>query len=147
LGIPKKNNAISFKKFQQTSAKLALTKTYVRRFHTPVCVRKSTLEEFFQGNNLLEENIKHRFRNENQFIVSSLSEHLEIKNKSYHFRENTQLTYFRSYKSHFMVKLKLNWFSKNTKKLFMTFQCLELADPKTISYIFTWIDKRLNFKV
>jgi hypothetical protein len=147
LGIPKERNKISFKKFQQTSAKLAQTESYVRRFHTPVCVRKSTLEEFFQSNNLLEENIKHRFRNENQFIVSSLSEHLEIKNKSYHFGENTQLTYFRSYKSHFMVKLKLNWFSRNTKKLFMTFQCLELAEPKTISYIFSWIDKRLDSRV
>jgi hypothetical protein len=144
LGIPKKRNKISFKKFQQSSAKLAQTESYVRRFHTPVCVRKSTLEEFFQGNNLLEKNIKHRFRNENQFIVSSLSEHLEIKNKSYHFRENTQLTYFRSYKSHFIVKLKLNWFSKNTKKLFMTFQSLELADQKIINYVLNWIDKRIN---
>jgi len=144
LGIPKKKNKISFKKFQQTSAKLAGTKNYVRRFHTPVCVRKSTLENFFKVNNLLEENIKHRFRNENQFIISSLSEHLEIKNNSYHFKKNTQLTYFRSYKSHFIVKLKLDRFLKNKNKLFMTFQSLELASPKTIAYIFNWIKERLS---
>ena len=82
LGIPIKKKGAGFKKFQQTSAKLAGTKKYLRRFHTPVCVRKSTLETFFEHNPVLEENIKHRFRHSDQFIISSLSEHLEIKNNT-----------------------------------------------------------------
>lgn len=133
-----------FKTFQQTSAKLAGVNKYVRRFHTPVSIRKSTVENFFKQNDLLESNIKHRFRNNEQFIISSLSEHLEIKNNTYHFKNNAQLTYFRSYKYHFMVVLKLFLFRVNKKKLFMTFQSLELADKNTISYIFNWIDQRLK---
>lgn len=144
LGKPIKDNAIGFKKFQQTSAKLAGTKRYVRRFHTPVCIRKFRLEKFFQGNDLLKNNVKHRFRNENQFIISSLSEHLEIKNKTCHYQRDTQLTYFRSYKKPYFTKLKLSRFIKNKRKLFMTFQSLELADDETLKYILDWIDDRIN---
>ena len=144
LGKPIKKNAIGFKNFQQRSAKLAGTKKYVRRFHTPVSIRKSTLINFFKEHDVLKENVKYRFRNENQFIVSSLSEHLEIKNDTYNYRKNTQLTYFRSYKKPTLVKLKLDRFLKNKSKLFMTFQSLELADQNTIDYILNWIDRRLN---
>lgn len=144
IGKPKKKKGVSFKKFQQKSAKLAGTKKYLRRFHTPVSMRKSTLVNFFKGNNLLEENIKHRFRNENQFIISSLSENLEIKNKTYHLEKRNQLTYFRSYKNHSIVKLKLSNFLTNENKLFMTFQSLEKATPKTLKYILNWIENRIS---
>ncbi len=140
-----KKDTLGFKNFQQTSAKLAGTKSYIRRFHTPVSVRKTTLNNFFkEKETLLENNIKYRFRNKNQFIISSLSEHLEIKNNTYHFRKDKQLTYFRSYKNYFLVKLKLFFFLKNKRKRFMTFQSLELADQKIINYILNWIHIRLS---
>ena len=110
-----------FKTFQQTSAKLAGTKNYLRRFHTPVSVRKSTLNNFFKNNNILSDNIKFRFRGKKQFIISSLSEHLEIKNSTFKYRKNRQLTYFRSYKNKYFTIIKLWLFSVNKKKLFMTF--------------------------
>jgi hypothetical protein len=144
LGIPIKKNNIGFKKAQQNSAKLALMDKYVRRFHTPVNVRKSTLTSFFKKNTLLRKNIQHRFRNENQFLISSLSEHLEIKNNTYHYRNNAQLTYFRSYKNLWLTKLKLKWFKKNPSKLFITFQSLDMADDKILEYILYWIKKRLS---
>ncbi|WP_340156514.1 Stealth CR1 domain-containing protein [uncultured Winogradskyella sp.] len=145
LGRPEKKG-YSFKKLQQNSAKLAKTDKYVRRFHTPVCLRKSTLENFFiENENLLKENIKHRFRNENQFIISSLSEHLEIKKKTFHYRNNAQLTYFRNYKNLFITKLKLKWFEQNKNKIFITFQSLDMADDKSLNYILNWIDKQLTF--
>lgn len=144
LTIPVKKQLTSFKRFQQTSAKLTGTKKYLRRFHTPVCMRKSTLETFFKQNPILKDNTKHRFRNENQFIISSLSEHLEIKNNTYHYKNNTNLTYFRSYKSLSSVKQKLKRFTNQKDKLFMTFQSLELADYKTLNYILNWLDKRIN---
>ncbi|MBT8245539.1 MAG: capsular biosynthesis protein [Winogradskyella sp.] len=139
-----KSNKKGFKNFQQTSAKLAGTKNYLRRFHTPVCIRKSTLESFFVTNKLLKENVKYRFRNKSQFIISSLSEHLEIRNKTFHFSSQTNLTYFRSYKKLLLTKLKLYLFKINKKKLFMTFQSLELANQKTQDYILAWINKRLD---
>lgn len=138
----KKNGG--FKTFQQNSARLVGVDRYLRRFHTPVSVRKSTLKRFFNGNDLLENNIKHRFRNKTQFIISSLSENLEIKNNTYHYKRKTQLTYFRSYKSYLIVKLKLLWFSFNKNKLFMTVQSLEMASDKTQEYILKWVNKRLD---
>lgn len=144
LGIKKEIKTGGFKMFQQNSAKLAGMQKYVRRFHTPVSVRKSTLENFFRKTNILENNIKHRFRHKNQFIVSSLSEHLELKNNTCHYKSNKQLTYFRSYKRFFMVKLKLYWFKHNTNKLFMTFQSLEMANDKILKYILDWISTRMK---
>ncbi|MDG1728403.1 MAG: Stealth CR1 domain-containing protein [Algibacter sp.] len=146
LGKPNKKGNYSFKKLQQNSAKLANTEKYIRRFHTPVCLRKSTLHNFFKENpTLLEENIKHRFRNKDQFIISSLSEHLEIKKNTFHFRKNAQLTYFRNYKQLYLTKLKLKWFEKNKNKIFITFQSLDMADDSSLQYILNWIDKQLVF--
>jgi hypothetical protein len=144
---PVKEKTCSFKQFQQTSAKLAFggkRDSYIRRYHTPVCLRKSTLENFFAHNNLLENNIKHRFRHKTQFIISSLSEHLEIKQKTFYYRSNTQLTYFRSYKYPILVKLKLYLFLKKKHSLFVTFQSLDMADKNTLSYILNWIEMRLS---
>lgn len=143
-GYSKENNG-GYKTYQQKSAKMAGMPNYLRRFHTPVSIRKTTLEFFFKKNaNYLKENIQHRFRHDAQFIISSLSEHLEIKKKTYSFNRETQLTYFRSYKIPIFVKLKLYYFLLHKKNLFMTFQSLELADEKTRAYIFKWIEERLN---
>lgn len=144
FGINKETNSLGFKKYQQNSAKLVGASKYFRRFHTPIVIRKSTIESFFEGNNILENNIKYRFRNKNQFLLPTLSEHLEIRNNSYFYKKDTQLTYFRSYKNHLIVELKLILFSKNKRKLFMCFQSLETADEKTLNYILKWINNRLE---
>ena len=138
----------TLKKSMQYGAKLAEDgkKTYLRRRHTPISLRKSTLNHFFsQNNDLLTNNIKFKFRDNNkQFITETLANHLEIKNKSYFYTSNTKLTYFRSYKNRLLVKLKLFWFDLNKNKIFMTFQSLELADNKTQNYILKWIDNKLK---
>lgn len=144
LGIKKTKQKIGNKKIMQNSAKLAGAKKYIRRYHTPIPIRKSTQLSFFENNNYLENNIKHRFRHESQFIISSLAEHLEFLNGSYVFDKNIKLTYFRTYKRFFVVKLKLALFQINRNKLFMTFQSLDLADKKTCDYILNWIDKKIQ---
>lgn len=141
-GKPIKKNP-SFKELQQNGAKLAGTKRYVRRFHSPYPVRKSTLVNFFENYDITN-NIKYKFRSKKNFFIFSLSDHLEVKNNNYYFTSNTKLTYFRSYKNHFMVKLKLFWYDINKSKLFITFQSLEMADTKTQEYILNWLDKKIN---
>lgn len=144
LGVPIKKDKISFKRLQQNSAKLAKMDKYVRRFHTPVSVRKSTLTNFFKDDSLLRQNIQYRFRDGNQFLLSSLSEHLEIKNNTYHYKNYSQLTYFRSYKKLWLTRLKLKRFKKDQSKLFLTFQSLDMASDKTLDYVLKWIEKRLS---
>ena len=95
-------------------------------------------------NAILENNIKHRFRNDEQFLVESLATHLEVKNDTFFYTKDTQLTYFRSYKRPKEVKLKLANFLTDKRKLFVTFQSLEMADEKTLQYILSWIDNRIK---
>ncbi|BAO55588.1 Stealth CR1 domain-containing protein [Nonlabens marinus] len=148
LHLKPKERTSSFKHFQETSAKLAYENhppaKYIRRFHTPVCIRRSTLSNFFETHKILEENISHRFRNKDQFIISSLSEHLEFKENKKNFTSNIQLTYFRSYKSKFKVKRNLKKFENDKNKLFMTFQSLDMADEQILNYITKWIQKRIQ---
>lgn len=133
------------KKAQQVGAKYNGLKKYVKLDHTPKGIRKSTIESIFKENpNLLEHNIKDRFRSENQFLVSSLAYHREIKNGTCSIQENLQLTYFQSYRSFFIIKIKLWWFIFSENKLFTCFQSLDIADEKTINYIVTWMNKRIS---
>lgn len=136
---------VGTKKAQQTGAKLLGFKKYFKLHHTPMAIRKSTVESFFVENpDVLENNIKHRFRNEQQFLISSFSSHLEIKNKTCVLKKDLQLTYFQSYKYFFMIKFKLWWFKKDNSKLFMCFQSLEMTNKKTFKYIINWLDNRLE---
>lgn len=133
-----------YKLAQQKSAKLLGFKKYLRRDHTPVSVRKSTIEEYFRSNpDFLDNNIKHRFRDSSQFLMASLSNHLEIKNKTYVIDNNFNLSYYQSY-NYFKTVFKLFWFDYSNSKKFMCFQSLELANKKTLGYILIWIDKKLN---
>ena len=133
-----------YKLAQQKSAKLLGFKKYIRRDHTPVSVRKSTLVNYFTKNpEFLENNIKHKFKDNSQFIISSLSNHLEVKNNSYILENNFNLTYFQSY-NYFKTKLKLRYFDIDKSKKFICFQSLDLAPKETLKYIFNWIDKKLE---
>lgn len=137
---------VGFKKSQQNTARILGFKKYFKRDHTPITLRKSVLEKYFEGNDKLYENVKYRFRNEKQFIVSSLANHLEIKGGNTFLTNKLCLTYFQSYKNIFITKLKLRSFDKNSEKRFMCFQNLELASPKQLKVIIEWISKRLNTK-
>jgi len=138
-------NLAGYKLAQQKSAKLLGLKQYVRRDHTPVAIRKSTVSSFFDTHiSLFENNIKHRFRHADQFIISSLSNHIEIKNESYVLEKDFQLVYFQSYTNILNVRKKLLEFEFNKSKLFMCCQSLEIASPQVIEMFFSWFRKRLN---
>lgn len=142
IGMKDKSNLPGYKKAQQKAAKLLGFKKYFQRDHTPVSIRKSTLEKYFNRREILENNVKYRFRSEHQFIISSLSTHLEIKNNNCYLKKDLQLSYFQSY-NYFIVKIKLYLFSIRRNKIFMCFQNLEIAETKSLNYILSWIEKRL----
>jgi hypothetical protein len=134
----------SYKQAQQNSAKLLNFTSYIRRDHTPVSIRKSTLENYFKSNPaFLENNIKHRFRHHSQFIISSFSNHLEVKTGIYVLEKNLQLSYFQSYRF-LPTMFKLYVFNINKSKKFICFQSLELAPKKSLKFIVKWIDSRLD---
>lgn len=133
------------KKAQQMGAQLNGFEKFVKLHHTPKGIRKSTIESLFiESPRLLENNIKHRFRSDKQFLISSIAYHREIKKGTYSLRKNFQLSYFQSYRIFFVVKVKLWRFAFNKNKLFTCFQSLDVADKKTINYILNWMNKRLD---
>jgi len=145
LGAKRSPGKPGYKKLQQKSAKLLGLKKYIKRGHTPVSIRKSTIENFFKAHpQIFENNIKHRFRHKDQFMISSLSNHLEAKQNTYHLDNNLKLTYFQSYKYLSIIKIKLKKFTKDDNKLFTCFQNLEIAENKQLNYILKWIEFRFK---
>jgi hypothetical protein len=133
-----------YKLCQQNTAKLLGLKKYLRIDHTPVAMKKSSIEAYFKLNpKSLDHNIKHRFRNNTQFFIMSLSNHLEIKKNAFILKNNFNLSYYHSY-SYLKIIVKLFWFDIDKTKKFMCFQMLVLANEKTRSYILNWIDKKLD---
>ena len=137
-------NKGGYKLYQQNTAKLLGLKKYLRIDHTPVSMKKSSIEAYFKINpKSLDYNIKHRFRNNTQFFIMSLSNHLEIKKNAFILENNFNLSYYQSY-SYLKIVFKLFWFDIDKTKKFMCFQMLVWANEKTRLYILNWIDKKLD---
>ena len=139
-----KKPRVGHKKIQQKAAQLIGFNKYYNFKHTPHPLRKSTFEKYFNDHkDVLIENIKHRFRNDNQFTPQGLANHLEIKNKTCHFKDDLQLMYFRSYKKPlYWYKFKLN--VKGKGKLFLGLQSLDRAPAHILEYIIDWLEKRMR---
>jgi len=145
FGVKKNIGKPGYKKAQQKSAKLLGFKKYIRRDHTPTSMRKSTIENFFRYNpEIFENNIKHRFRNESQFMISSLSNHLEAKKNTYYLDNDLKLMYFQSYKYLSITKMRLKKYTSDKNKLFMCFQNLEIAEKEQLKYILNWLSNKLK---
>lgn len=132
------------KKIQQKAAQLVGFNKYYNFKHTPHPLRKSTFETYFEANeNVLVDNIKYRFRDASQFTPQGLANHLEIKNKTCHFKSDLQLMYFRSYKKPLnWYKYKLN--TKDKGKLFLGLQSLDRSPEHILDYILSWLEKRMS---
>ncbi|WP_405569472.1 stealth family protein [Winogradskyella sp. Asnod2-B02-A] len=139
-----KKPRVGHKSIQQNAARLAGFNKYYNFKHTPHPLRKSTFETYFEANeDVLIENIKHRFRKTSQFTPQGLANHLEIKNKTCYFKSDLQLMYFRSYKKPlYWYKFKLN--VKTKDKLFLGLQSLDRSPPHILNYILGWLEERMR---
>ena len=135
---------LGHKTAQQKGAKLVGFEKYYNFKHTPHPFRKSTFEECFKNNKeVFLNNIQYKFRNNEQFLVQSLINHIEIENKTCVLKDNLQLIYFRTFKKPLIwYKIKLNL--QSDKKLFLALQSLYLAPKPTLDYFLNWLDKRVK---
>ena len=132
------------KKAQQKSAQLIGLNKYYNFKHTPHPLRKSTFEAYFQNNpNILVENIKYKFRSENQFTPQGLANHIEIKNKTCTLISELELLYMRSYKKPLFL-IKFIFLLKGNRKRFLGLQSLDQCPSKTLTFLTKWIENRLN---
>lgn len=140
----KKKQQAGHKKAQEKGAKLIGFNKYYKFHHTPIALRKSVINNFFKKNKTTElTNIKHRFRSPDQFLIQSLANHLEIKNKTAILKNDYQLIYFQNYKKPFAwLKYKLNTFTNRKNKLFLNMQSLDQCPKEKLDYVLNWLEKK-----
>ena len=145
-GKEDKKNVFGFKKAQQNIAKILGFKKYVRLDHTVAPLRKSTYENYYnQHPEILDINLKHRFRQPEQYVSQSLANHLEIQKDTFVLKNDFQLAYFQNYKKPFWwLKLKLNTIEKDSNKLFLCMQSLDLCPDEKLSYIKKWLHNKYD---
>lgn len=135
---------VGHKKAQQKAAKLVGLKKYYNFKHTPHPLRKSTFKTYFNNNpNIFIENIKYKFRNENQFTPQGLANHIEIKNKSCVLITDLELLYMRSYTKP-LFWIKFIFLLNGNKKRFLGLQSLDQCPSKTLKFLSKWIENRLK---
>lgn len=129
---------------QDKSAKIAGFKRLFKFQHTPIPMRRSTLKSFFEKNRDLElMNIKHKFRNKEQFLVQGIANHIEIKNNSCKILRDYQLVNLTSYKKPFLyIYLKFKLTNYRTNKLFLNIQELNLYKKSNKKFVLNWLEKK-----
>ncbi len=146
LGKNKKTNVWGFKKGQQNIAKILGFKKYVRLDHTIAPLRKSTYDNFYKEYpEILDLNIKHRFRHPEQYTNQSLANHLEIQNDNYILKEDYQLVYFQNYKKPFWwIKNGFKRAERDKNKLFLCLQSLDQCPEDKLTYIKNWLSNKYD---
>ena len=141
-----KENIYGFKKGQQNIAKILGFKKYVRLDHTIAPLRKSTYDNYYIKNSeILDLNIKHRFRHPEQYTNQALANHLEIKKDNFVLKNDYQLVYFQNYKKPlWWLKNKLKRAEKDKNKLFLCMQSLDQCSEEKLVYIKKWLHSKYN---
>ena len=146
IGKETKGNIYGFKKGQQNIAKILGFDKYVRLDHTIAPLRKSTYHNYYiKHPEVLDLNIKHRFRHPEQYTNQSLANHLEIKKDNFVLKNDFQLVYFQNYKKPFWwLKNKLKRAEKDKNKLFLCMQSLDQCPEEKLKYIKNWLHNKYN---
>jgi hypothetical protein len=146
IGNKTKENVYGFKKGQQNIAKILGFDKYVKLDHTIAPLRKSTYANYYKKNpEILDLNIKHRFRHPEQYTNQSLANHLEIKKDNFVLKNDYQLVYFQNYKKPFWwLKSKLKRAEKDSNKLFLCMQSLDQCPEGKLIYIKKWLQYKYD---
>lgn len=143
IGLKNKRiSKITYKKAHENSAKILGLNKYLKLNHTPFPIRKSVFSDYFSKNEeVLKNNIMHRFRVPTFFMVQAHAAHLEILNKTYQIKNDYSLIQFgSSEKSVNHIKWKFYLEQHKMKKLFLNIQSLDLYSDKGMAYIKNWFD-------
>jgi hypothetical protein len=146
FGKEHKKNTWGFKQGQQNIAKILGLKKYVRLDHTIAPLLKSTYENYYKEYpEILDLNLKHRFRHPEQYTNQSLANHLEIITNNFVLKQDYQLVYFQNYKKPFWwIKFKLKQAAKDQNKLFLCMQSLDQCPEEKLKYIKNWLQEKYN---
>ena len=129
---------------QEKSAKILGLKRYFRFHHHPHPMRKSMIATFFKNHPKIEvENIQHRFRHRNQFLIQGLSYHLTLATIKDGQQKNYQLIHLNPYnKPLFWINYKLNVLGRSKSTLFLNLQNIEQCPEEKKQWILSWFEQK-----
>ncbi len=131
----------------ETASLIGFKAKYFFHCHSPHPMSISTLENYFSKKRvLLEKNIAYRFRSHNQFIITSLANHLEIRDGN---RQLSRLNreYIHPYYSDNRLKKKIKHCETDSEIKSVCVQSLELLSPPIQQMILSCMERVLNLHV
>lgn len=145
LGNPAFLPGTSFHLGQWRSAALLGYKLrYFTNSHTPHAVGRKTAEDFFESNNnILKNNISHRFRNYAQFTFISLSNHLQLLSGNREIAKPEYIYLKPSSRSDKYIDRKIELCENNTNIRFMCVQSLDMCEKDEQNKILGWLETRI----
>ncbi len=113
--------------------------------HTPHPLNRETAEIFFNKHkNILEKNLKHRFKNHHQFNFISLLYHYELLHGNTNIMP-PDLAYLQPFnRSEKYLERKFSYCRQNNEIRFLCIQSMELCNKEQQKIIFDWLDNNLN---
>jgi len=147
LGKTKQSSRPGFKQAQRFSASLAgFSNRWFKLEHNPHPIRKSRLQHFAEGNaELFDRQLSHRFRSEEQYLLESLSAHLElaagnaIVDNTLHAFQLTPEKHRRK-----QIKWKLKAAQKDKTAAFACIQNIDKTTARSEELIFTWLKNQIG---
>ena len=122
------------------------TQRYLRLWHTPYPMRRSTLAAFFgQHPDLLAANLSHRLRSNGQFNPESLAAHLEWRAGTARIDTRLRDVQIKPDKQWTLrLRAKLRRADADSRVSFAVIQSLELATAPVHAQLLAWLDRRVG---
>lgn len=118
---------------------------YFTNSHTPHTLSSKVIEEFFSTREgLLRQNISHRFRDNAQYDLVSLSNHLQLSTGNRHITRPGLLYLKPENRRAGYVDGKIRYFYRNRDLLFVCAQSLDRCTRADRERLFGWLDEVLG---
>lgn len=132
---------------QEESARMAgYERTFVRLFHTPYPMRRSTLQAYFTTHpEQLTRNLEHRLRSPRNFNTECLAVHLDLMSGRAKLDNRLQLTHLKPNEQMPLRLLsKLRRADRDSSYAFACVQSLDQASPTTRTQLTQWLQTRIG---
>ena len=144
-----KKALLSFKKFMYNAARVTQSARFVRLDHTPHAFFKSVFSEFYAANpQCLEDNVRHRFRNKEQYSAAELHHLLAVKQgrADVALRKKCGVTLSPYMYDIEGLKRELQKIADDAQCLYFCFNSLDQSSPEHIDIVNAWMRNVLSLK-
>ena len=144
-----KKALLSFKKFMYNAARVTQSARFVRLDHTPHAFFKSVFSEFYAANpQCLEDNVRHRFRNKEQYSAAELHHLLAVKQgrADVALRKKCGVTLSPYMYDIEGLKRELQKIDDDVQCLYFCVNSLDQSSPEHIDIVNAWMRNVLSLK-